>query len=155
VTDNDEEYKKLPASEKQAAKKYIRFTIRWKLNRTVPVLLNSKMVESIETTAPTRQVACVRPLLQLSPPRINSSPLIRNPQSQKTPVVDLTDEDTIPYVNQFDPYEPIEVINLEPDTAEEEQLEPLDPDLEYRENIQRIFITLDEYARNTFNTLDN
>jgi len=32
VTDNDEEYKKLPASEKQAAKEYIRFIVRGKLN---------------------------------------------------------------------------------------------------------------------------
>ncbi|XP_011703025.1 PREDICTED: uncharacterized protein LOC105459051 [Wasmannia auropunctata] len=59
VTDNDEEYKKLPASEKEAAKKYIRFTIRGKLNRTVPVLLNSKMIDAIETILKYRKMAGV------------------------------------------------------------------------------------------------
>jgi len=59
VTDNDEEYKKLPASEKQAAKEYIRFTVRGKLNRTVPVLLNSRMIESLETILKYRKMAGV------------------------------------------------------------------------------------------------
>jgi len=60
-----------------------------------------------------------------------------------------------------------EVINLEPPVlidldsrlpinynneiqSNEINLEPLDPDTEYQSNIHRMFITLDEYARNIY-----
>lgn len=42
ITEEDELYKRLSEEEKKSALKYIRFTIRGKLNRTVPVLLNEK-----------------------------------------------------------------------------------------------------------------
>lgn len=44
----DETYHKLSKSNQQAAKQYVRIEIRGKLNRVVPVLLNSKMHDSIE-----------------------------------------------------------------------------------------------------------
>jgi len=72
------------------------------------------------------------------------------------PLIDISDEDTVPYIEHFNPYDPIEVIDLEPqDQVNEIPLEPLDPDAEYQQNIQRLFFTLDEYARNTFHNLRN
>ncbi|KYN00576.1 hypothetical protein ALC62_08645 [Cyphomyrmex costatus] len=59
VTDKDEEYKKLRVSEKERVKEYIRFTIRGKLNRTVPVLLKQNMIESIEIILNYRKMAGV------------------------------------------------------------------------------------------------
>lgn len=40
ITEKDELYKRLPERERKSALKYIRFIIRGKLNRNVPVLLN-------------------------------------------------------------------------------------------------------------------
>jgi len=91
------------------------------------------------------------------------------------PIIDISDEDTVPYPEHFNPYDSVEeVIDLEPPSGHpnpeiidleppspvndnnETLLEPLDPDIEYQQNIHRMFITLDEYARNVFlNTLDN
>jgi len=94
-------------------------------------------------------------------------------------LIDLTEEDTVPYDEYFDLYAPIEglidrepstensnfhnppieVIDLEPPSPVnnngEDNLEPLDPDSEYQRNINRMFITLNEYARNVYlNTLN-
>lgn len=48
VPDDNETYHKLLKSNQQAAKQYVRIEIRGKLNRVVPILLNSKMRDSIE-----------------------------------------------------------------------------------------------------------
>jgi len=111
---------------------------------------------------------------------LNSAP--RNPPAQVIPVIDLSDENMVPYNDYFNPYDPVEeatdlepppqridreiinlepseIINLEPpslvNSNDEIQtndilLEPLDPDTEYQQNIHRMFITLDEYARNVY-----
>jgi len=101
---------------------------------------------------------------------------IQRPSNSSTrviPIIDLSDEDTISYNEYFNPYDPVEdsilesplhqdiinreppeIIDLEPDLpanqGREANLEPLNPDLEYQRNIQRMFITLDEYARNIY-----
>lgn len=59
ITEEDELYKRLPEKEKKSALKYIRFTIRGKLNRNVPVLLNAKMKETIEVILKYRKLARV------------------------------------------------------------------------------------------------
>lgn len=48
ITEEDELYKRLPEKEKKIALKYIRFIIRGKLNRNVPILLNAKMKKAIK-----------------------------------------------------------------------------------------------------------
>lgn len=59
ITKEDELYKRLPEQEKKSALKYVRFTIRGKLNRNVPVLLNAKMKETIEVILKYREMAGV------------------------------------------------------------------------------------------------
>jgi len=112
--------------------------------------------ELVAPIIPPRQVASIQPRVREPLPQAIPFPLPRDPPAQEIPLVDLTSEDTIPYVGLNDH---IEVIDLEPtvqaDLVEENLLEPLDPDIEYRHNIHRIFITLEEYARNAFdNHLD-
>jgi len=109
---------------------------------------------------------------------------LHNSLPRAIPVVDISDEDTVPYNELFDFYEPVEdrqpevidltsralndsnneiqyipvpeIIDLEPNSPDsrraENNLEPLDPDPEYRMNIHRMFITLDAYARNAYST---
>jgi len=128
-------------------------------------------------------IARVTPIPQPIPEPANShfnpNSASHNSPPRVIPLIDLSEEDTVPYGEFFDSYEPVEapslelplqnneppevidlssrdeipeVIDLEPDLLDgrnnETNLEPLDPDAEYRENINRIFITLDEYARN-------
>ncbi|XP_067210123.1 uncharacterized protein [Linepithema humile] len=59
ITKVDELYKRLPEKEKKSALKYVRFIIRGKLNRNVPVLLNAKMKETIEIILKYRKLAGV------------------------------------------------------------------------------------------------
>ncbi|XP_029162154.1 uncharacterized protein LOC114933735 isoform X1 [Nylanderia fulva] len=59
ITKEDELYKRLPQKEKISALKYIRFTIRGKLNRNVPVLLNAKMKEALDIILRYRKLAGV------------------------------------------------------------------------------------------------
>ncbi|XP_029155724.1 uncharacterized protein LOC114928638 [Nylanderia fulva] len=59
ITKENELYKRLPQKEKISALKYIRFTIRGKLNRNVPVLLNAKMKEALDIILRYRKLAGV------------------------------------------------------------------------------------------------
>lgn len=59
VTEEDEGYKCLSLVDKRAAKEYVRIEIRGKLNRTVPILLNSKMRNGIDIILKYRQKAGV------------------------------------------------------------------------------------------------
>lgn len=59
ITEEDELYKKLLEKDKKSALKYVRFVIRGKLNRNVPVLLNIKMKEAIEVILKYRKLAGV------------------------------------------------------------------------------------------------
>jgi len=127
-----------------------------------------------------KQIARVTPIphpaFEPVVPQLNLNSTPRNPSAQAISVIDLSDEDTVPYNEYFDPYDPVEepnlepsplhnnqeiinrvppeIINLEPilpdNQSEEIKLEPLDPDAEYQRNIHRMFITLDEYARNIY-----
>jgi len=133
----------------------------------------------VQEVAP-KQIARVIPvshsILEPTVPPFNLDSASRNPPEQAIPIVDLSDDDTIPYNEFFNPYDPVEeprlesppqhnnpeIINLEPPEIidlrsqspinynNEINLEPLDPDTEYQRNIHRMFITLDEYARNTY-----
>jgi len=137
-------------------------------------------------------IARVAPILQPIPEpafsHFNSNSAPHNSPPRVIPLIDLSEEETVPYSEFFDPYEPVEapslelplrnndigiinynppevidlssrdeipeVIDLEPDLLDgrnnETNLEPLDPDAEYQRNIHRMFITLDEYARNIY-----
>jgi len=83
-------------------------------------------------------------------------PILEPPQLQRIlnheppEIIDLRSHSPTYYVNPIatngirSEDEPPEVIDLEP------ELEPLDPDAEYYQNIHRMFVTLDEYARNVY-----
>jgi len=142
-------------------------------------------------------IARVTPIPQPVPEPANSHPNFNSALHNSPPrlilLIDLSEEETVPYNEFFDPYEPVEasnlelplhnndigiinydppevidlssrdeiseVIDLEPDLLDgqgnETNLEPLDPDTEYRENMNKIFITLDKYARNVYLTTYN
>jgi len=112
-----------------------------------------------------------RPIIRVAPrTRELTEPETRGPA---VPLIDLTDENTIPLIDLFqdDTHHrdsdlidiggdsDIEILNSElstsPDVHNENPpaLEPLDPDTEYRQNISRIFINLDRYARSVFDNL--
>jgi len=70
-------------------------------------------------------------------------------------LVDLTEENTVPYLNEngFHSNHDIEIIEEIPPAPLNNffennlYLERLDPDIEYRQNLTRIFINLEEYTR--------
>jgi len=112
-----------------------------------------------------------RPILRVEP--IRQEPTVPGPTNPAIPLVDLTEEDTIP-LDEFlsdnvatrydDFYEPIETYSdveileqdppVSPDSRDENEntLEPLDPNFEFRQNISYLFMHIDEYARSV---LDN
>jgi len=77
-------------------------------------------------------------------------------EEQHPEVIDLTSRSPNDNDNEFRDNPLPEIIDLEPnlpnDQRAESDLEPLDPDPEYRRNIHRMFITLDEYARTAYLT---
>jgi len=91
------------------------------------------------------------------------APLIREPPSATNnptvPLVDLTEEEAIPVINLVEEDverldDDVEILEVLPRINENIQnLEPLDPNAEYRQNITRIFITLDQYERSVSNGL--
>jgi len=91
------------------------------------------------------------------PPLQNNNSEIINPEQPE--VIDLNSRSPINYDNEIRYNAIPEVIDLEPNSpdnqSEEINLEPLDPDAEYQRNIHRMFITLDEYARNAYLTTYN
>jgi len=143
-----------------------------------------EVTEPIVQGAVHRQIVRVTPVSRPEPepiiPRNDSNLISHDPSPQAIPVIDLSDEETVSYNEYFDVYapveeprleltpetsnlhnSPIEVIDLEPPPPDNDgddtiNLEPLDPDAEYRHNIQQMFIVIDEYARNVFlNTCNN
>ncbi|XP_066587650.1 uncharacterized protein [Prorops nasuta] len=54
-------YKKLSKSEKKAAETYVRFTIRGKLGRTVPILIHKQILENLQLILKHRKLANVSP----------------------------------------------------------------------------------------------
>jgi len=103
----------------------------------------------------------------------NSRPERTIPPTPEISLVDLTEEDTVPYSNndtnnhstEDDEIQIIREIPLAPvndaigdDPSLESlisytpplELEPLDPETEYRQEINNIFFNLDQYARAVF-----
>jgi len=76
--------------------------------------------------------------------------------------VDLTEEDTIPLLNNdigsMENNNDIEILNSEPPAFPNLRnentlnLESLNSDTEYRQNLTRIFVNLDQYARSILNS---
>jgi len=102
---------------------------------------------------PPKQTACVLSQRRSPPPAPENPIDQRDPPVPAIPLVDLTEENTVPYL---DPDSDIEIIEQEhpalTDNAAHSNddttpLEPLDPDAEYHQNLTRIFVNLDEYAR--------
>jgi len=104
---------------------------------------------------PARRVVRVRPQLR-EPPVLEIQLKRRDLFVREIFLVDLTEEDTIPYLNENDLHSnhDIEIIEKIPPVPlnnlleNDLYLEPLDPDLECYQNLTRIFINLEEYARN-------
>jgi len=131
--------------------------------------LAAKNCEAVELI---RQVALVAPQPQ-KPQEVR--PENQRPQPDPAiPIVDITDDDTVPYCGPINDESDDEILILSDlplnhnNVELEEQLnynradtffdppinieplEPLDPDIEFRENVARIFINLEEYAQNIF-----
>jgi len=79
------------------------------------------------------------------------------------PLIDITEEDTVPFNNNVvDSENEVEILRVlpltttnPPDTTSAEllppvELEPLDPEIEFRQNVTRIFFDIDRYARSIF-----
>jgi len=111
--------------------------------------------ELVASVGPARQIVRVQPQPR-EPPAPEARPEQRVLLEQEPFLVDLTEEDTVsPLNNENDPYldsendiEIIDEIPLAP--ANNIFLEPLNPDVEYHQNLTRIFINLEEYARGVF-----
>jgi len=143
----------------------------------------------VQEVAP-KQIARVAPV---SHP-VQEAATLPHYRNSAIPLIDLSDDDTVPYNEYFNPYDPVEeprleppplhnnleIIDLEPpeeinlksrsslnqineiseirdfqplsfdNQSDVINLEPLDPDTEYQSNIHRMFVLLDEYARNAF-----
>jgi len=96
-------------------------------------------------------------------PIVRVNPQLREPIIQQResliPLIDLTDElesvNPVPLVNDASSsndayYSDNEVEFLEEVPAENHELKPLDPDIEFRHNVTQLFIDLEEYARTIF-----
>jgi len=82
-----------------------------------------------------------------------TEPAIHNPA---VPLIDLTGEETVPLIDLVDgdierPDDDVEILEVLSHTNENtQQLEPLDPDTEYRQMITHLFVDLDQFARSIF-----
>jgi len=116
--------------------------------------------------------AQLRALLGEKPTSPKVKPIVRvTPQIQEpprsapvVPLVDLTNDESaepIPIINnvplQFNPYYPsddeVEFLQGIP-VNDNANLEPLDPDTEFRHNVTQLFIDQEEYARSIFETTE-
>jgi len=121
-------------------------------------------LELIQSALPTPPVGRVAPIIRETPepvPRGPAVPLV-DLTEESIPVLDITEENTIPLNNSAaDDEDEIEILNVLPLTSlnslntppveqSPPELEPLDPETEYRQNITRIFFDIDQYARSVF-----
>jgi len=93
----------------------------------------------------------------LEPPLQNNNREIISTEHPE--LIDLSSRSPNNYDNEIRYNVTPELIDLEPNSPDnrngEVNLEPLNPDAEYQWNIHRMFITLDEYARNAYLTAYN
>jgi len=121
-------------------------------------------LELLDSALPTRPVGRVTPIVQELPEpelRAPAVPLV-DLTEDPTPILDLTEEETIPFNdNTTDSESEIEILNelppafshlpdTPPARSPSTELEPLDPETEYGQNISRIFFDIDQYARSVF-----
>jgi len=91
----------------------------------------------------------------ISRPIVRVNPQIREPtvqqQNPPVPLIDLTNDfvNEVPLLNNtYSSDDEVEFIEETP--AVNNELEPLDPGIEFRHNVTQLFINLEEYARTVF-----
>jgi len=109
-------------------------------------------LELAHAAIPTRPIGRIVPIAREVPEP--------EPRGSAVPLIDLTEENTVPFDNDHSENE-IEILDVLPSTSSNSlntpsaellplELEPLDPETEFRQNITRIFFDIDQYARSIF-----